>query len=90
VTESAGAAGGYGSEAFAKLGNLLRDPEQRKQFWLDPAKALSNVGVRPDDIPESVRNTLHDLSYEELRVLARVNQSLDEAGVDPKYKAEMV
>jgi hypothetical protein len=88
VTHSTGQ--GASSEAFAKLGHVLRDAKQRKAFWLDPAKVLREVGVDPEDIPEDVRETLHDLSYEELRVLGRVNASLDAAGVPDATKGQMV
>jgi len=88
VTPSEGE--GASSEAFAKLGQILGDPKQRKSFWLDPEKALDTVGLDANDIPAAVRETLLDLSYEELRVLARVNASLNEAGVSPQDKGEMV
>ena len=88
MTQSVGASSSSG--AFAKLGEILGDPKQRKSFWLDPEKELARVGLDPNDIPAGVRETLHDLSYEELRVLARVNASLDEAGVPPEDKGEMV
>lgn len=90
MTQSEGEATSSSSGTFAKLGEVLRDPKQRKAFWLDPEKALGNVGLDPNDIPAAVRETLHDLSYEELRVLARVNASLDDAGVSPEDKGEMV
>jgi hypothetical protein len=77
-------------EALAKLGQLLRDPKGRKSFWLNPDETLEKAGISPDDIPAGVRDTLNDLSYEELRVLARVNASLDEAEVPPAIKAQMV
>jgi hypothetical protein len=84
------AAQGSGSGSFAKLAELLRDPKQRKAFWIDPEGALEKAGVKPGDVPESVLEILRDLSYEELRVLARVNARLDEAGVSQADKAEMV
>jgi hypothetical protein len=90
VAESATQGGSSGSDAFAKLGNLLRDPKGRKEFWLDPQKALRRVGVHHGEIPEPVQKVLQDLSYEELRVLGRVNDSLDEAGVPRELKGDMV
>jgi hypothetical protein len=69
---------------------MLRHADQRKEFWLNPQQALGKIGVDPNDIPEGVRKTLHDLSYEELRVLARVNESLDAAQVPPHDQGEMV
>ncbi len=90
MTHSEGGGASYSSRAFAELGEVLRDPKQRKSFWLDPEKALGEVGIDPNDIPAAVRETLQDLSYEELRVLARVNASLDEAGVSPEDQGEMV
>jgi hypothetical protein len=87
---SEGEGASTGSGPFEKLGEVLRDPKQRKAFWLDPEGTLAKIGVDPDEIPERVRDTLHDLSYEELRVLARVNASLDEAGVPSEHKAEIV
>jgi hypothetical protein len=67
-----------------KLAALIADPRQRKSFARDPDKALADAGIDVDRLPAAVRDTLYDLSYEELRAVSRVQASLRDAGVsDP-------
>jgi hypothetical protein len=73
--------------AYKKLGKILRDPEQRKRFKNDPDGTLGN---EKKAIDEGVLTTLQSLTVDELGVLARVNDSLDAAGVSAVNKAEMV
>jgi hypothetical protein len=72
---------GQGSGELLKVAELISDPGKRKAFAHDPEKALKDAGIDPGGLPEGVRSTLFDLSYEELRVLSRVRDSLSEAGV---------
>ncbi len=74
----------YGKEQgqeLRKLAEVIADPGHRKAFARDPDETLARMGVDVDKLPEAVRNTLYDLSYEELRAVSRVRASLLEAGV---------
>jgi hypothetical protein len=69
------------SSEVEKLAELISDPGQRKAFAHTPEKTLTDAGIDVGKLPEGIRSTLFDLSYEELRVLSRVKESLEQAGV---------
>jgi hypothetical protein len=80
--------GKSGSE-MKRLAELISDPGRRKAFAFDPEKTLSEAGIDASRLPEGVRSTLFDLSYEELRVLSRVRDSLRQAGVSREDEGEI-
>jgi hypothetical protein len=71
---------GPSPETLRALSTLLRevlaDPKQRKAFFADPGQTLGKLGL-----PESLTSFLHDLSYEELRLLGRTSQAMQEANL---------
>jgi hypothetical protein len=80
---------GQGSGELRKVAALISDPGKRKAFAHDPEKALKDAGIDAGGLPEGVRSTLFDLSYEELRVLSRVRDSLRQAGVSREDASEI-
>lgn len=80
--------GSAGSE-IQKLGRLISDPARRKAFAHDPEKTLTDAGIDIGGLPDGVRSTLFDLSHEELRVLSRVKDSLQQAGVSKEDAQEI-
>jgi hypothetical protein len=53
---------------------VLADPEARKQFFAEPRKGLGSL-----DLPAEVADFFEDLSYEELRLLARTCETMTRA-----------
>jgi hypothetical protein len=78
------------SEHMQKLGDVISDPKLRKSFFIDPSGTLRDAGVDVDEIPHAVRETLFDLSHEELRSLARVKGSLRGARMSQADIGEIV
>jgi hypothetical protein len=72
-----------------KLAAVIADPRQRKSFARDPDKTLADAGVDVGKLPGPVRDTLYDLTHEELRALSRVKASLLEAGVSDQIINEI-
>ena len=73
-----------GSDAareLAKLAGVITEPAHRQSFAADPDGTLDRSDLHPTAIPESLLGTLKGLSQEELRVLARVNAGLVDAGL---------
>ncbi len=60
---------------------VLADPERRRAFVDDPAGTLRRAGIDADAVPDAVLKTLTALSFDELGVVARVNESLVDAGL---------
>jgi hypothetical protein len=72
---------GSPSGEIQKLAEVISDPARRKAFAHDPEKTLTDAGIDVGALPEGVRSTLFDLTHEELRVLSRVKEGLERAGV---------
>jgi|GEM_PF-3057802 hypothetical protein len=81
--------GEEGSE-FIRLGELISDESFRGSIQTNFREAAQEQGVNLSQIPDEVLDTLDDLSKEELAILARVKARLEAAGVDKKYRAELV
>ncbi len=65
------------AQALATLLNEeLAKPESRKQFFSDPQRRLGALGL-PDELVEF----FSDMSYEELRLLARTCEKMTAAGL---------
>jgi len=68
-------------EAVAKLhSEVLAHTARRKSFADNPMETLEEVGIAADDLPSKLLDTLTDLSFEELSVVARVGAALLEEG----------
>lgn len=56
------------------------DPARRRALAADPLGELDNVlrphGLSRDDLPQEVRELIDSLSYEELRLLARLQTTM--------------
>lgn len=81
--------GGEASSEVKKLAEMISDPGKRKAFAHSPEKTLTDAGIDAGNLPEGIRSTLFDLSYEELRVLSRVKQSFNQAGVSREDAQEI-
>ena len=68
-------------EQFAKFANLISSAHLRREFDRDPQGTLVKQGVDVDALPEPVRDFLTDLSFEELRLLARLQETMVESGL---------
>jgi hypothetical protein len=68
---------------------VLADPEARRAFVNDPIGTLRRAGIDPESVPDPVLKTLTGLSFDELGVVARVNESLVDAGL-VSQKGEVV
>jgi hypothetical protein len=66
---------------FARFANLITDPQVRREFDKDPLGTLELRGVNISALPEPVRDFLSDLSFEELRLLAQLQETLVESGL---------
>lgn len=80
---------GTTSSEVQKLAKVISDPGRRKAFAHSPEKALTDAGIDASQLPGGIRSTLFDLSYEELRVLSRVKDSLKQAGVSREDAEEI-
>ena len=78
-----------GSE-YTQLGELISDESFRGSIQTNFRAAAQERGLDLSPIPDGVLDTLDDLSKEELAILARVKARLEAAGVDKKYRAELV
>jgi hypothetical protein len=72
-----------------KVAGVIGDPQQQESFALDPDTTLRDAGVDVDKLPSSVRDALYGLSHAEVRALARVKESLREAGVSDEDTLEI-
>lgn len=81
--------GGEASSEVKKLAKMISDPGKRKAFADAPEKTLTDAGIDAGNLPEGIRSTLFDLSYEELSVIDRVKQSLNQAGVSREDTQEI-
>jgi hypothetical protein len=68
-------------EQFAKFANLISSVHLRREFDRDPLATLAKQGVNVDALPEPVRDFLADLSFEELRLLARLQETMVGSGL---------
>jgi hypothetical protein len=66
---------------FARFANLITDPHVRREFDKDPLGTLERHGVNVAALPEAVRDFLADLSFEELRLLAHMQETLVDSGL---------
>jgi hypothetical protein len=66
---------------FTKFANLITDPHVRREFDKDPLGTLELHGVNVPALPEEVRDFLADLSFEELRLLAHMQETLVGSGL---------
>jgi hypothetical protein len=64
--------------ALKKLADLIKDEQGRKQLKEDPDSALGDAAA---DLPSEVLATFRDLDQQELKALARVNETLIRAGL---------
>lgn len=62
--------------ALARLAQVLADPKQRAAFLDDPHGTVEGY----EQIPASVRETFEGLSHEELDLISRTHDTLDQAG----------
>jgi len=58
------------------LNEELADPKGRKEFFADPHRRLGELGL-----PAEVAEFFSDLSYEELRLLARTSERMSQANL---------
>jgi hypothetical protein len=74
--------GSKAAEAISTIASkVLASAALRKSFAADPLGTLERAGIDIRAIPERILDTLAELSYEELGVVARVNQTLIESGI---------
>ena len=67
--------------AVAKLhSDVLAHAAMRKSFADDPMEALAGAGIAAADLPSKLLDTLADMSFEELGVVARVGAALLDSG----------
>ena len=66
---------------FAKVARVVRRPALRKSFIVDPVGTLEREGVNLRVIPEHVVDTLAELSYDELGLVSRFNDTLVRSGL---------
>jgi hypothetical protein len=66
---------------LASIANLITNTRVRRDFDHDPLGTLEREGVNVDALPDPVRNFLADLSYEELRLLAHMQETMVAAGL---------
>jgi hypothetical protein len=59
---------------FARFANLISSAHLRREFDSDPLGTLASNGVNVGALPDSVRDFIADLSFEELRLLARLQE----------------
>ena len=64
-----------------QLARLLSDPHKRKQFAKDPQETLAKNKLVLGNIPPRVVRALADMNHDELRALARLNETLVAAGM---------
>jgi hypothetical protein len=83
-----GMEGNPGSEV-EKVANVIADAGRRRDFAANPEGTLTDAGVDVDQLPDGVRSTLFGLSHEELDVVSRVKESLDQAGVSREDQAKI-
>ena len=61
---------------LAKFANMITDPHARREFDRDPRGTLAKHDVDVDSLPQSVRDFITNLSFEELRMLAQMQQTM--------------
>jgi hypothetical protein len=66
---------------FGRFANLISSERLRKEFDSDPLGTLASNGVTVGSLPDSVRDFIAELSYEELRLLARMQDVMVEANL---------
>jgi hypothetical protein len=62
--------------AVADIAKVLSDPEKRRKFAEDPGGTIDALGDDAKALPPKVRKFFSDLTYEELRVLAQLQQTM--------------
>jgi hypothetical protein len=77
-TEEGSAAAGKAQEIFTEA---IADPYRRRALANHPEEAFEEAGVNFNALPSQLQALLKDLSYEELRLLSRVQDTLDRAGL---------
>lgn len=74
---------------LADWANRIQEQSFRKQFDNDPAGTLKQLD--PEGVlDKEVHDFLIDLSYEELRTLARMQKTMVDAGLYVQAKEQMV
>jgi hypothetical protein len=68
-------------EALATFANRISEQRVRRDFDNDPLGTLEGIGVDVGALPDEVRDFLTDLTYEELRLLARMQQKMVDSGL---------
>ena len=68
-------------DEFGRFANLISSAHLRREFDSDPLGTLASNGVNVGALPDSVRDFIADLSYEELRLLARMQDVMVEANL---------
>lgn len=67
-------------KALAIVAEVLRDPDKRRDLADRPEETLAHElqqqGSSLDDLPQPVQRFIADLTYEELRVLARLQETM--------------
>ena len=67
-------------KALAVVAEVLRDPDKRRDLAERPEETLAHElqqqGASLDDLPEPVQKFFADLTSEELRVLARLQETM--------------
>ncbi len=80
---------GNPSSELEKVADIISDRGRRRDFAQDPDKTLTDAGVDVGQLPDGVHSTLVGLSQEELDVLSRVKDGLNQAGVSPEDQAKI-
>ena len=65
------------TRAVALIANVISDPEKRRAFAEDPNTTIdAELGDDAKALPPKVRKFFSELTYEELRVLAQLQQTM--------------
>jgi hypothetical protein len=62
--------------AVAVFAKMIQDPQQRRKFVQDPQAAMKTAGGNLGDLPPKVQAFFTNLTDEELRVLAQLQETM--------------
>jgi hypothetical protein len=63
-------------KALALVAKVIQDPQKRRDFVHDPQGTMEAAGGNFNDLPRRVRTFFGNLTYEELRVLAQLQETM--------------
>jgi hypothetical protein len=78
------------SDHVSKLGERLGDEDFRNSFKSDPSQALSDAGIDEEGLPDGVLEALRHCQPEELKAVAKVRGAPMDAGVEARYRSDIV